>query len=62
MCPYDDLGCFFRHETSRWCKFQNITKQIVSIQAQITCTKCESSFENKDDLIIHEHEDHIDST
>ena len=72
VCPYDNIGCMFKHETSSWCRFQeecsNNMCQFRHKQGenkeseQFNCKKCEFVFENKNDLKIHEEEDHIERT
>ena len=68
ICPYDDIGCMFRHENSTKCKFVKCLNELCqfrheqednSERVKFTCNKCDSIFTNKDDLIIHEHDDHI---
>ena len=69
LCPYDAIGCMFRHETASWCRFQKCCNKLCqfrhrqeNLQSQKSqCGKCDLSFESKDDLIIHEHEDHTNT-
>ena len=66
VCPYDDIGCMFRHETSSWCRFEKCSNKLCQFRHReenlqnenFKCSKCDKKFKNKDDLIIHEHEDH----
>ena len=67
-CPYENIGCMFKHETASWCKYQDAcTNNLCQFRhnqrenmesEKFECQKCGFIFENNNDLKMHKEKEH----